>query len=83
MNYTGYQLVSGSGTSWFFTGAYSKAYNNGEDVPMQSEEDGGGHPADSVVSILSYDYIYSLSAPSEMDKRFLADSGYLVYGINT
>ncbi|HEY9794360.1 MAG TPA: GPI anchored serine-threonine rich family protein [Leptolyngbyaceae cyanobacterium] len=83
MNYTGYQLVSGSGTSWFFTGAYSKAYNNGEDVPMKSEEDGGGHPADSVVSILSYDYIYSLSAPSEMDKRFLADSGYLVYGINT
>ena len=84
MNYTGYQLVSGSGTSWVFTGAYSKAYNNGQDIPLQSEDHGGGHPANSnsIESIMSYAYLYNLSAPSQLDKRFLADSGYLVYGVN-
>jgi len=84
LNYTGSQFVTQVGNSSFFTGPYSQAYNGGNQIPMQLQKDGGGHPANSIPSILSYgeDGAYSLSAPSEFDKRFLADSGYLVYGVN-
>ncbi len=84
LNYTGSQFVTQIGNSFFFTGPYSKAYNGGNNVPMQLQKDGGGHPANSIPSILSYGEggAYSLSAPSEFDQRFLADSGYLVSGVN-
>jgi hypothetical protein len=73
LNYTGSQLV----VNGYFTGAYSKAYYGGN-VPMGL----GGHPGNMVASLMSYGTQYQLSAPSEMDKRFLADSGYQVYGVN-
>ncbi len=84
LNYTGSQFVTHVGNATFFTGPYSKAYNGGNNIPMQLQKDGGGHPANSIPSILSYGEsgAYTLSAPSEFDKRFLADSGYLVFGVN-
>jgi Calx-beta domain/Met-zincin len=69
-------LIYDSGTSLYFTGAYSKAFNGNNNVPMM----GYVHPDYSVSSIMSYGY--TGTTITEMDKRFLADIGYQVYGVN-
>ncbi len=65
-----------------FRGEYSRQVF-GEYIPLRSQ-DGGDfyHPAARVPSIMSYQYIYRLPGPSQIDFAMLADSGYRVYGIN-
>ncbi len=73
-----------------FKGAYSTAANGGQYIPLQSQDGANSvtgqydywHPANSVKSIMSYGWLYSLSAPSAIDYAMLADSGYQVYGVN-
>ncbi|WP_171572280.1 hypothetical protein [Leptolyngbya sp. Cla-17] len=73
-----------------FKGEYSKALNGGQDIPLQSQDGAnpvtGGydywHPAAKISSILSYEWIYYLAGPTEMDFALLADSGYQIYGVN-
>jgi hypothetical protein len=62
----------------YFTGRYSIAYNNGLNIPLGTAH----HAGSTITSMMSYTTQWGLSAPSEMDKRFLADSGYSVYGVN-
>jgi hypothetical protein len=78
--YEGEQYVLGSGTSRFFTGVYSTAYYD-DSIPMKS--DNSGHPGNTVASIMSHGHwTQGILTPTELDRRFLADSGYQVYGIN-
>jgi hypothetical protein len=44
----------------------------------------GGHPADTVQSIMSYGFVYNptTTQPYELDFGMLADSGYKISGIN-
>lgn len=73
-----------------FKGEYSKALNGGQYIPLQSQDGAnpvtGGydywHPAARVSSIMSYQWLYYLPGPTEMDFAMLADSGYQVYGVN-
>ena len=73
-----------------FKGAYSTALNGGQYIPLQSQDGAnpvtGGydywHPAARVSSIMSYQWLYYLPGPTEMDFAMLADSGYQVYGVN-
>ncbi|PZV11863.1 MAG: hypothetical protein DCF22_13550 [Leptolyngbya sp.] len=73
-----------------FQGEYSKALNGGQDIPLQSQDGANPvtgqydywHPAARVSSILSYQWLYYLPGPTEMDFAMLADSGYRIYGIN-
>lgn len=73
-----------------FQGDYSRVANGGQYVPLESQDGpnsvtgtyGSAHPANSVRSIMSYGWLYQLSAPSEIDYAMLADSGYLVRGYN-
>jgi hypothetical protein len=76
LNFTGSQLISGNS----FTGSFSRTYNGGNNIPVG--EDGTAHPNRNIVSMMSYGHTYNLSAPSELDKRLLADHGYQVFGIN-
>jgi hypothetical protein len=65
-----------------FNGAYSTKANNGNTIPLQSQNGGDfAHPADQVRSIMSYGWIYGLSGPTAIDYAMLADSGYRVYGV--
>ena len=84
LNWTGYTLEDRSTPQTaVFKGAYSTAANGGKAIPLQSQDGGDySHPAASVVSVMSYGWIYQLSAPTAIDSAFLADSGYKVYGIN-
>ena len=84
LNWTSYSLQDRTTPQTaVFKGIYSTATNGGRFIPLQSQEGGDySHPAASVVSIMSYGYIYQLTAPSAIDSAFLADSGYRVYGIN-
>lgn len=74
----------------FFAGRYSTAQNGGLPIPLQSQDEVNPitgnfdywHPARSVVSIMSYGWLYQLDRPSDIDAALLADSGYQVYGIN-
>ncbi|MEX0272459.1 hypothetical protein AB3R30_25425 [Leptolyngbyaceae cyanobacterium UHCC 1019] len=73
-----------------FRGEYSKALNGGQYIPLQSQDGANPvtgqydywHPAARVSSIMSYQWLYYLPCPTEMDFAMLADSGYRVYGIN-
>jgi hypothetical protein len=79
MNDASLPYFSGNGAlGYVFFGQYSIAYNGGRNIPMMNF----GHPGSTITSIMSYTTGWGLSAPSEMDKRFLADSGYSVYGVN-
>ncbi|MBF2026804.1 MAG: hypothetical protein IGS48_08565, partial [Oscillatoriales cyanobacterium C42_A2020_001] len=40
------------------------------------------HPSRSVQSMMSYGWMYALSAPTILDYAMLADSGYAIAGIN-
>lgn len=85
LNYTGYNLVSDRNNPAMsqFRGEYSRIGNGGQYVSMQSVEGGDfAHPSGSAYSIMSYGYIYSLTSPTDLDYRMLADSGYRVTGIN-
>jgi len=73
-----------------FKGAYSTAVNGGNFIPLQSQDGPNPvtgtydywHPAQSVQSMMSYGWMYSLSAPTILDYAMLADSGYAIAGIN-
>jgi hypothetical protein len=73
-----------------FKGEYSKALNGGQDIPLQSQDGANSvtgqydywHPAGRISSIMSYQWLYYLPGPTEMDFAMLADSGYRVYGVN-
>jgi hypothetical protein len=73
-----------------FSGLYSTAANGGNPVPLQSQDGPNPvtgafdywHPANSVQSVMSYGWIYSVTAPTAIDAAMLADSGYQVYGVN-
>ena len=73
-----------------FKGEYSKALNGGQDIPLQSQDGANPvtgqydywHPAGRISSIMSYQWLYYLPGPTEMDFAMLADSGYQVYGVN-
>jgi FG-GAP-like repeat len=73
-----------------FKGAYAKAANGGNLVPLMSQDGPNPvskeydywHPASSVQSVMSYGSIYKVSAPTAIDFAMLADSGYKVTGIN-
>ncbi len=84
LNWTSYtQQDLTSPETAVFTGAYATAANGGAYVPLQSQDGGDySHPGAGVNSIMSYGWLYRLSAPSAIDFAFLADSGYKVYGIN-
>ncbi len=74
-----------------FKGEYSTALNGGQYIPLQSQDGANPvtqeydywHPAAKISSIMSYQWLYYLPGPTEMDFAMLADSGYRVYGINT
>lgn len=91
LNWLGYNLEDRSTPQTaVFKGEYSKAANGGNYVPLQSQDGANpvtgtydyAHPANSVQSILSYDWLYRLYAPTTVDYALLADSGYRVYGFN-
>ena len=91
LDWVGYNLEDTSTPQTaVFKGEYAKAANGGNYVPLQSQNGTNSvtgaydyaHPADSVQSILSYGWLYRLSAPSSVDYAMLADSGYRVYGVN-
>ena len=91
LNWVGYNLEDRSTPQTaVFKGAYAKAANGGNYVPLQSQDGANpvtgtydySHPADSVQSILSYGWLYRSYAPSTVDYAMLADSGYRVYGVN-
>ncbi len=73
-----------------FKGAYSTAVNGGKFIPLQSQDGPNPvtgtydywHPAFSVQSMMSYGWMYTLSAPTVLDYAMLADSGYAIAGIN-
>ena len=73
-----------------FKGEYSTALNGGQYIPLQSQDGANPvtgrydywHPAARVSSIMSYQWLYYLPGPTEMDFAMLADSGYQVYGVN-
>lgn len=90
-NWEGYlQQDLSSPQTAVFKGAYATAANNGNFIPLQSQDGPNPitntydywHPAASVTSIMSYNWLYTVSGPTEIDYAMLADSGYLVYGIN-
>lgn len=91
LNWIGYsQLDFATPQTATFRGEYSRAANGGRYVPLQSQDGPSPvtgvydywHPAARVPSIMSYGWLYQLSAPSNVDYAMLADSGYRVYGIN-
>lgn len=91
LNWLGYNLEDRSTPQTaIFKGEYAKAANGGNYVPLQSQDGANpvtgtydyAHPADSVQSILSYEWLYRLYAPTTVDYALLADSGYRVYGFN-
>jgi len=73
-----------------FNGLYSAAANGGNFIPLQSQDGANPitgaydywHPANSVYSIMSYGWLYSVPGPTAIDFAMLADSGYGVYGVN-
>ena len=91
LDWTGYNLEDRSTPQTaVFKGAYAKAANGGNYVPLQSQDGVNSvtgtydysHPANSVQSIMSYGWLYRLYAPTTVDYAMLADSGYRVYGFN-
>lgn len=72
LNYTSEKLIKENE----FTGAYSRAFNGGQNIPLQSD---GYHPKD-LTSIMSYSY--DGTTVTALDRRLLADTGYQVYGVN-
>lgn len=83
LNWMGYTKSNLSNpTQATFQGEFARQVYGGN-IPLQSQENGDFyHPASTVPSIMSYGYIYGLSAPSQLDYAMLADSGYQVYGVN-
>lgn len=90
-NWEGYlQQDLSSPQTAVFKGAYAAAANGGNFIPLQSQDGPNPitntydywHPAASVRSIMSYNWLYNVSGPTEIDYALLADSGYLVYGVN-
>lgn len=73
-----------------FQGAYSRAANGGQDVPLESQDGpnpvtgsyGFAHPAQRVQSVMSYGWMYRLAGPTTIDYAMLADSGYSIRGVN-
>jgi hypothetical protein len=91
LNWVGYNLEDRSTPQTaVFKGAYARAANGGNDVPLQAQDGANpvtgtydyAHPADSVQSIMSYGWLYRSYAPSTIDYAMLADSGYRVDGFN-
>lgn len=74
-----------------FNGVYATAANGGRPIPLQSQDGPSSvtgtydywHPARNVPSIMSYGWLYWVTAPTPIDFAMLADSGYRVYGVNT
>jgi len=92
LNWEGFQNQQlASPQTAVFTGLYSTAANNGKAIPLQSQDGPNSvtgeydywHPANSVFSVMSYGYIYSINTPTAIDMAMLADSGYQVYRVNT
>lgn len=85
-NATGDALIVGKNTNTpSFAGTRSRLANGSFNVPGQVVGDVfGGHPADSVQSIMSYGFIYNpaTTKPYELDFAMLADSGDSVSGFN-
>lgn len=81
LNWAGYSRYDVPSNT--FRGEYARVANNGEFIPLQTQ-DGGDlwHPAARVRSIMSYGYLYNLSAPTAIDYAMLADSGYRIHGVN-
>ncbi len=73
-----------------FKGPYATAANDGNPIPLQSQDGPNSvtgtynyyHPSSQVVSVMSYEWLYSVASPTVIDYAMLADSGYHVYGIN-
>ncbi|MBW4580896.1 MAG: VCBS repeat-containing protein [Tildeniella nuda ZEHNDER 1965/U140] len=91
LNWIGYNLVDRSTPQTaVFKGEYTRAANGGSYMPLQSQDGANpvtgtydyAHPANSVQSILSYEWLYRLYAPTTVDYALLADSGYRVDGFN-
>ncbi len=81
LNWTGYSLYNQQTAT--FQGEYSRLANNGQYIPLQTQDGGDQwHPANSVRSIMSYAWTYSLTGPTPVDYAMLADSGYRIYGVN-
>ncbi|NES21052.1 MAG: hypothetical protein F6K41_19500, partial [Symploca sp. SIO3E6] len=88
-NRTSYNLINKQTKQ--FGGEYTRLANGGNYMYLQAS--GGpnpvtgrydySHPANSVVSMMSYGHTYRLSAPTEIDYAMLADSGYRISGINS
>ncbi len=86
LDWIGYSLEDrSSAQTAVFTGAYSRAANGGNNIPLQSQNGGDyAHPGNAVRSIMSYGWIYNpqITGPTAIDYAMLADSGYRVYGVN-
>ena len=73
-----------------FNGLYTQAAYGGVPMPLQSQDGANPvtgaydywHPANSVYSVMSYGWLYSVTTPTAIDFAMLADSGYQVYGVN-
>lgn len=73
-----------------FKGSYATAANDGNPIPLQSQDGPNSvtgtynyyHPSSQVVSVMSYEWLYSVASPTAIDYAMLADSGYHIYGIN-
>jgi len=74
-----------------FNGIHATAANGGRPIPLQSQDGPNSvtgtydywHPARSIPSVMSYGWLYRVTAPTAIDFAILADSGYRVYGVNT
>lgn len=91
LNWAGYlQQDLTSPQTAVFKGPYATAANGGRYIPLQSQDGPSSvtgsydywHPSRTIPSIMSYGWLYSVSAPTAIDYAMLADSGYRVYGVN-
>jgi hypothetical protein len=69
-------------TNNLFTGSYTRSANGGQNLPLNPSAK--NHPADTISSIMSYGFIYTLNppVPQTIDFALLADHGYSIQGIN-
>jgi hypothetical protein len=91
LNLTSYFLQNmSSPQTAVFKGTYSTAANGGKYIPLQSQDGPNPvtgtydywHPSASINSVMSYGSIYTVTGPTAIDLAMLADSGYLVRGVN-